>query len=133
MPSLVLVDTCVFVDFLREISPLNGALRTLVREDRVILSPLVRLELLQGVREIERAKLASFLDGFIRLEGDEQLFKVAEELLPLARRGGLSFGLIDYLIVLQSLAANILLYTRDVTMLKLARKLDVNLYLHSRR
>ncbi len=124
----VLVDTCVFVDFLRGTPPLDSVLDSLIREGRVVLSTLVRLELLQGVKKSESASLSSLLDGFMVSEFDQRLLSSAETLLPLARSGGLSFGLVDYLIVLQALGHNLVLLTSDKTMKKLARRLEVKIF-----
>lgn len=55
------VDTCVFVDFLRGKSA--PKFEALLRQSSVLLSPYVRLELLQGARREEARLLARLLEG----------------------------------------------------------------------
>ncbi len=56
-----IVDTSVFVEFLRGSS--SPAFETLIRENRVVVSNFVRLELMLGARKSESATLARALSG----------------------------------------------------------------------
>ena len=117
----VIVDTSIFVEFFhgRDHEIFQSGL------DRIQLSPFVRLELLQGVRKQELKKVGELLVGFPVIELKPSLYSEAEALLPEARKRGLSFGLIDYLIVLQARQMGGMLLSLDKTMLRLANNLGV--------
>ncbi len=125
MAKGVLVDTCIFIDFFRSSGSSNEVFKSLVSEDRVIVSSFVKLELLKGVRVDMLKRLHSLLDGFLFIPNESSLYDLAYEKIITARKGGLDFGLVDYLIVLQALKYNLILYTRDKTMLQVARNLRV--------
>jgi predicted nucleic acid-binding protein len=125
----ILVDTCIFIDFFRDReSPHAHTLMKLMEAQRVALSPFVKLELLQGVRKSERKKLSDLLQALEQAPVTDDLFKTAEVLLPASQGQGLTIGLVDFLIAIQSLALELPLFTCDKTLHKLARKLDVELF-----
>ena len=51
MSGLVVADTSVFIEYLRGAA--DQALAVLILKNRVLLSPMVRLELMAGVRKAE--------------------------------------------------------------------------------
>ena len=101
-----------FIDFLRPPgASRKNDLQSLLEERRVVVSPLIRLELLQGVRSSDRKQLSTLLDALPSLQVQPELFETAEILLPTTRKQGLLTGLIDYLLVIQALLADVSLYT----------------------
>lgn len=125
--QLVLADTSVFVDFLRERRPNNQVFRELLAANLVLLSPFVKLELLAGAKKAERKNLSDLLGSLSIVEVSMKLFEAAETLMPYQRGQGFNVGLIDYLIILQALSVSAPLLTHDKVMAKLARALGVDL------
>jgi len=123
----VLVDTCIFVDFLRSKGNLNKTLRNLIDEERVVISPYVKLELLKGVKIDQYKKLNLLLNGFVSTPDNSDILEFAEKHIIKARKWGLNFGLIDYFIVLQALKFKLFILSRDKIMLELARNLGVRI------
>ncbi len=62
----VLVDTSVFVDYFRD--GRDSLLPSLVLNDEITLSQVVRLELIKAAGSAERRVLQNFLEGLIVLE-----------------------------------------------------------------
>ncbi len=123
----VLVDTCIFVDFLRTKRHHNEALKNLIAEERVVISPYVKLELLKGVKIDQYKKLNLLLNGFVAPPDNFDILELAEKHIIKARKGGLNFGLIDYFIVLQALKFKLSILSRDKVMLEVARNLGVRI------
>ena len=109
----VLVDTSVFIDFLRRKTGTTSRLSTLLTDRRVLLSPYVRLELLMGVKKSERKELSSLLSALPSAEPGPTFFADAGTLLGLVKDKGINCGLVDYLIALQSLELEVPLFTID--------------------
>lgn len=129
MPRGVLVDTCIFVDFLRSSGSHNKTFKKLIEEERVVISPYVKIELLNGVKIDQFKKLNLLLNGFIPTPSNLDIIQLAEKYLIKARKGGLSFGIIDYFIVLQALELKLLIFSKDKAMLELSRNLGVRILL----
>jgi predicted nucleic acid-binding protein len=96
----VIVDTSVFVDFFRGKS--DPRFVTLLRSNSALLSPYVRLELLQGVRRAEARMLADLLGGIPQVPHRAELFTVAEKLVARLKGSGVNAGLVDLLIAAQA-------------------------------
>ena len=99
-PSLVMVDTSVFIDFFRGKDV--PKFRTLVKDNRVVLSPYVRLELLLGIRKPEVPKVASALNGLIHSIAQPGIFVAAENLLSRLRSKGITIGTVDLLLAAEA-------------------------------
>ena len=113
------VDTSVFVDFLRgEPVPRFEAL---LRGNSVLLSPYVRLELLQGVRREEAHMLGRLLSGIPQVPHREGLFAVAESMTLRLKGSGLNVGLVDLLIAAQAKLLRSEVLSSDLVFEKLAR------------
>lgn len=106
-----IVDTSVFIEFFRGKS--NPNLETLIRENRVVLSHFVRLELLSGVRKSESERLARALSGLIILRPDPKVFPSAEKILSAVRPKGLTLGTVDLLIAAESHLHGFPVYSHD--------------------
>ncbi|MBN1292945.1 MAG: PIN domain-containing protein [Candidatus Latescibacteria bacterium] len=57
MTKRILADTCIWIEYFRTTSSLSEELRKLIREDRIVTTGLVILELLHGVKTSESKKL----------------------------------------------------------------------------
>lgn len=106
-----IVDTSVFVEFLR--GRPNQSFEALVRENRVVLSNFVRLELILGARKAESEKLARALSGLIVLKPDHRIFLAAEKILSAVRPKGLTLGVVDLLIAAESHLSGFPVYSYD--------------------
>ena len=95
-----LVDTSVFVDFLRDGAA--GRLEVLLRNNSVLLSGYVRLELMMGVRRDEVDVLERMLGGIPQVPHKEEVFAVAEAFALRMKTKGLNVGLVDLLIAAQA-------------------------------
>jgi hypothetical protein len=85
----VLVDTSVWVEYLRHGSGTAAdLLDELLRQRRVALCGMVALELLQGARESERARLDSLLKLLPFVASRSEDYWTAGERLNLLRRKG---------------------------------------------
>lgn len=125
---MVLVDTCVFIDFLR-----GKSLPTFVelaKSGQILLSPIIKLELLQGARTQELAILNRTLKGFTEIEINSETMKISEKLLLPLKNRGITVGIPDLLIVAQAIQSNSLFYTTDLLLLKTQAKVWPHLHLY---
>jgi len=106
-----IVDTSVFVEFFR--GKANPSFETLIRENRVVLSNFVRLELFLGARKAESEKLDRALSGLIVLKPDQRLFVAAEKILSAVRPKGVTLGAVDLLIAAESHLSGFPVYSFD--------------------
>jgi predicted nucleic acid-binding protein len=87
---LVLVDTSVWIDFLKKgRTPDGGRLETLIKTDSACLTPLIRAEILSGARnEKDYQTLSSTLSAVKMLTEPKDLWdRIARIRYTLARRG----------------------------------------------
>lgn len=120
------VDTSVFVDFLR--GKPQPRFEGLLRENSVLLSPYVRLELLQGVRRTEARLLARLLGGIPQVPHREEVFGVAESMTQRLKGSGLNVGLVDLLIAAQAKLVRCAVLSSDHVFEELADVGLVSLY-----
>lgn len=126
MKPLILVDTSVFIDFFRSVQV--HELESLILSQRVILSSLVRLELLQGVRKNEMSRLAYFLEGLSLATPTLTTFNYAENLLTQVKSKGLTLGIVDLLLAAQAVELNCPLYSEDKVFIQITRNTSLRLY-----
>lgn len=124
MSDLVVVDTSVFIEYLRGSS--DDALAVLILKNRVLLSPVVRLELLAGVKKSELKTIERLCNALRRIETFASLPE-CERLLNRARGSGLFGGIPDLLVIADALRHRALLFSNDQKMKKLGGKLGVEL------
>ena len=118
----VLVDTSVFIDFLRDgQSPL---LEPLAINDGIVLSQVVRLELLKGARRTERGALDRFLQGLRVIEDFPPPASVEKQLLILHGRG-LNLGLPDIIILTDAIRMRCKISSLDREMIRAAQILKI--------
>lgn len=120
--SGVLVDTSVFIEYLRGES--DDALAVLILQNEVLLSPVVRLELLAGVAKGQLKELKRLLSALRTIEA----FAAPDEcqaLLEAARGSGLFGGIPDLLILADAKRHHAPLFTYDKKMKALAQKFRI--------
>ncbi|OGQ34382.1 MAG: hypothetical protein A3F16_04565 [Deltaproteobacteria bacterium RIFCSPHIGHO2_12_FULL_43_9] len=109
--SRVIVDTSVFISFFRGKS--EPEFEKLLLENKIVLSPYVRLELLQGIRKNELSKLEYVLEGIELIPSGEETFEECEVLLREISGKGYVFGLVDLLLAADSRIYDIPIYSYD--------------------
>jgi predicted nucleic acid-binding protein len=107
----VIVDTSVFIDFFR--GKRVPRFETLLRTNSALLSPYVRLELLQGVRRDELRRLAYLLTGIPGVPHRPELFDEAELVARQLKGTGLNAGTVDLLIAAQARLAGCTVLSHD--------------------
>ncbi|MEZ4753750.1 MAG: PIN domain-containing protein [Bdellovibrionota bacterium] len=118
--NLVLVDTSVFIDYLR--GDTDNSLAVLILQNQVLLSPIVRLELLSGVSKKDLPALEKLCGALQQLEAFASPNE-CEKLLKLAKGTGLFGGIPDLLIIADAIKYKLVLFTYDKKMEKLAKRL----------
>lgn len=124
MSKFVVVDTSVFIRYLRGDS--DDSLAVLTLKNQVLLSPVVRLELLAGVRKKEFKTIDRLCNALRPIETFASPSE-CEKLLAKARGSGLLGGIPDLLIIADAIRHNSLLFTYDQKMKQLGEKLGVGL------
>ena len=124
MTAHVLVDTCSFVDYFRgaEDSPILD----LAAGDRILLSRVVRLELLKGTSRNDRKALLNLFDGFKQLS-DFPPAGLTEQILLRLHGRGFSLGFADLLILGDAMRSKSAILTSDHALLTAARILKLTL------
>lgn len=108
---MVVVDTSVWVDYLRGKLSQKKVFDSLIDADEIALPIPVRLELLSGVKKGEVTKLRMSLNALTTLYPSSSTWEKAEELALLAARKGVHPGFADLLIC--SLAGSYPIWTYD--------------------
>lgn len=123
MSAQVLVDTCSFIDYFRgsEESPIAY----LASRDTILLSKVVRMELLKGTRRQDRKSLLNLFDGFKQLSDFPPANLTEQTLLQLHGRG-FNLGFADLLILTDAVRSKSTLLTSDGALATAARALKVN-------
>jgi predicted nucleic acid-binding protein len=124
----VLVDTCIFIDALRDDSILPKFDDLALRQG-LFLSGLVRLELIYGAKLSEQLVLRDLLEGFPYVPFNEQTVMMAELTLQSLKTNGITIGLIDVFLALQAREQGLKLWTRDKQLIRAAKILKTRLYL----
>ena len=124
----ILVDTCIWVDFFKDSNTdLSNRLANLISEDKVLLSDVVRSELLVGARDKNELKdLSSVLGGLKTAKIDSKTFTKAGELGFVMRREGITLPLTDLIITAQAIHHESQIWTYDKHFSTLQKKLDID-------
>ena len=120
MNDVVVVDTSVFIEYLRGNS--DDALAVLTLNNQVLLSPIVKLELLTGIKKGQLRVIERLCAAVHTIEAFPTPAEV-EKLLKKARGSGLFGGIPDLLIIADAIRYQAPLFTYDQKMKKLAQKL----------
>lgn len=125
----ILVDTCIWVDFFKDFNAdLCDRLENLISEDRVLLSDVVRTELLVGARDKKELEvLSSVLEGLKIAKIDSEIFIKAGELGFFMRREGITLPLTDLIITAQAIDNESQIWTYDKHFDQLDKQLEPDL------
>jgi len=118
----VLVDTSSFVEYFRDGK--ESLIPALAMNDAIILSKVVRLELIKGAKQKDRKLLLNFLEGLIQLEEFPSADLVEKALLQLHGRG-MNLGFADLLILADALRTRSRLLTVDKILARAAEIMGV--------
>jgi predicted nucleic acid-binding protein len=123
---LVLVDTCIWIDFFRhQDSLLGNHLAYLIKHDRAAVCGVVCAELLQGVKRLqEETSLYLVFDTVSLLTTHETDWLNAGKQLQALRRSGLTIPLTDALIASIARRYRIPVFTID----KHFQHLDISIH-----
>ena len=120
--SSIVIDTSSFIAFLRGED--KETLPALLLSRHVILSAVVKLELLAGVRRSEVTLLEDLLGGLPQLP-ELPPVEHCKKLLKIARGRGLFGGLTDIMILADCERTKSVLFTLDKKLLKLSQELKI--------
>jgi predicted nucleic acid-binding protein len=122
----VLVDTSVFISFFKGKSP--PGFEDLPMKNQIVLSPIVELELTQGVRKNEVQRLRRVLSGLIKIPFDPEIFPLANAILESVKNSGLTLGIPDLLLAAEANVNLLQIYSLDKVFDKLTTKKLVKTY-----
>jgi predicted nucleic acid-binding protein len=129
LSGLILADTSVIIDFLRADTSTKvrnkSLIEKLIIDDRIIISKVVRLELLMGVRKSEQFYLARLIRSFREIASFPSS-EICEEILKKARGSGLTLGLPDLMILSDALEEKAKLATKDKMLERAARTFKIS-------
>ena len=127
--NLVLIDTSVWVPFLRKSPPLavRDEVDHLLAENRVAIVPMIRLELLGGTKSTDEfGRLKSHLDALHQIPTDEANWEAAAQLAFELRQRGKIIPYTDILIGSAAILSNSLLLHADRHFDLMAEDTDLN-------
>ena len=111
---IVLVDSSVWIDFLRPMRSDLSDLESVIREGRAAICPVIWLELWRGTRsKAEEAALNEMRRLSLSLEVDHETWTQAAGLSRVALQNGLNCPLADVLIVACARRHGVKLMHRD--------------------
>lgn len=111
---IVLIDSSVWIDFLRPTRGDHSDLEKVLREGRAAICPVIWLELWRGARsKAEEAALQEMRQLSLFLEVDHETWTHAAELSRVALQNGLNCPLADVLIVACARRHGVQLMHRD--------------------
>ena len=127
--NLVLIDTSVWITFLRKSPPpiVKDEVEHLLAENRVAIFPMIRLELLGGTKSLnDFNRLKSHLDALHQIPATEANWEAAAQLSFKLRQQGKVIPYTDILIGSAAIIANCLLLHADRHFDLMAEDTDLN-------
>ncbi len=115
----ILVDTSIFVSFFRGSN--IPEFENLLLNNRILLSPYVRLELLQGVRKPEISKLNYVLGGIEPIPHELEALNKAEDILLQIKPAGITIGIVDLIIAAEACLLGVVIFSFDHVFQKLSQ------------
>lgn len=114
MTKRILADTCIWIEYFRTTSPISDELRKLIREDNIVTTGLVILELFQGIKTPESKELIK--DTILALpflEATRDSWIIAGEIGYTLRRKGLTLPATDLLLAAVAKINDCSIFTTD--------------------
>jgi len=113
----ILVDTCIWSQFLRRKSPnveIAKKLKELVKDGRAVIIGPIRQELLSGISNIKQFNhLKELLSSFENIPLKTEHFEKAAEFSNICRHKGIQGSTIDFLICAVAYLENLIIFTTD--------------------
>ncbi len=110
----VIVDTSVFIDFLKGSDKIAKEITNLIESNRIVSTGIIIAELMQGIKKpIEEERIADLLTGVSILEISTPLWIKAGKLSSSLRRKGINLPLTDTAIATLALEYDLALFTHD--------------------
>ncbi len=127
---MVLVDTSVWVDYLRgSVAPLvRRTVDRLINDHRVAVTPVIRLELFRGATSEEAQALKDAFEGIHELPFESPHWQRAYRLVLDLRAMGFTPSIPDLLIATSALEHRLPLYHRDAAFDAMARHIGLHIY-----
>ena len=114
MTKRILADTCIWIEYFRTTSPISDELRKLIREDNIVTTGLVILELFQGIKTPESKELIK--DTILALpflEATRDSWIIAGEIGYTLRRKGIILPSTDLLLAAMAKINDCSIFTID--------------------
>jgi predicted nucleic acid-binding protein len=126
---MILVDSSVWIAARRQPDgPDHRELQELIEADEVMLAQPVRIELMAGVSNQDRAKLRRALTALPVALPTGETWQLVESWIEQAAKAGHRFGMADYLIAAIARERGALLWTMDKDFVQMERLKFVHLY-----
>jgi len=110
----ILVDTSVWIEYFRGSNEkIHTELDDILDQRLVLLSQVVRCELLSGVRKDELFKLERVLSSLTRIVPQNSTWELVESFTKIAVKKGVRFGVMDLLIASSAHEAEALIWSLD--------------------
>jgi predicted nucleic acid-binding protein len=126
---VILVDSSVWIAARRQPAGADSVeLQGLIEADEVMLALPVRIELMAGVAQRDRASLGQALTALPLAMPTEDTWRLVERWIELAARAGHRFGMADWLIAALASERGALVWTLDGDFTPMERLKFVRLY-----
>lgn len=125
MNANILVDTCVFIEYLRG-NAQDDDLAILVTGNHVLLSPVVRLELLVGLSKAQSKIIEELFTSIENITSFPEI-NFCEKLVSKIKGFGFTSSIPDMLILADCIRHNASLFTYDEKMKLIASRLKIKL------
>lgn len=110
----VIVDTSVFIDFLKGSERIAQEVLNLIESKRIVLTGIIIAELMQGIKKpFEEERIADLLTGVSILEISTSLWIKIGRLSSSLRRKGINLPLTDIAIAVLAIEYDLALFTID--------------------
>ena len=119
---MILVDSSVWIAAFRSRRGAEARhLESLLDEDQVVISAPVRIEILTGASEADRARLRRVISALPLLVPSEASWQTVEDWVEISARSGERFGVMDLLIGVLSWEAKVPVWSLDRDFLRMER------------
>lgn len=110
----ILVDTSIWIAYFRGSNEkLRQRLNEYLDKRCIFLSKVVRAELMSGVKESEIFKLERVLSPLPTIIPEKRTWDMVEDLVKIATKNGLRFGIVDLLIAASAREHNLMIWSLD--------------------
>lgn len=110
----ILADTCIWIEFFKQLSSIGDVLEARIIEDSIWVCGVVMYELAQGVKsDHERSQIFTTVSNLAYAEMSKTLWQQAGYLSSSLRKKGLTIPFSDILIAALSIEHNLQVFTLD--------------------